>query len=159
MLHQASKTTYIEWQFAWNQIINTNLIGPANISYCALKYLPQPGGRIINIGSRSAFRGEPEQPAYAAAKAGLFAMSGSLARDLSTLGISVSAVAPGFVDAGMAIPFMEGPEAPALKAQSGFNRVARAEEVAEAVYYLASPDAEFASGTIIDLNGASYLRL
>ena len=74
-------------------------------------------------------------------------------------GIAVTTVAPGFVDAGMGDPVMAGPEGgDEIRAQSPLGRVATAEEVAQAVFYFASPAAEFASGAILDLFGASYLR-
>ena len=82
----------------------------------------------------------------------------SLARELAPHGISVTTVAPGFVETDMAAEHLGGPDGPALRAQSPWGRVARPEEVAAAVVFLASPEAEFVSGAILDLNGASYLR-
>jgi NAD(P)-dependent dehydrogenase (short-subunit alcohol dehydrogenase family) len=67
-------------------------------------------------------------------------------------------VAPGFVETDMAAEFLDGPEGDAIRGQSPWGRVARPEEVAAAVVFLASPEAEFVSGAILDLNGASYLR-
>ena len=67
-------------------------------------------------------------------------------------------MAPGFVETDMAAAFLDGPDGDAIRAQSPFGRVARPEEVAAAVLYLASPEAEFVSGAVLDLNGASYLR-
>jgi len=119
---------------------------------------PQGGGRIINVSSRGAFRGEPRQPAYGASKAGLNAFGQSLARALAPHGIAVTTVAPGYVETDMAATHLAGPSGDQIRAQSPFGRVADAHEVAAAVLYLASPAAEWASGTIIDLNGASYLR-
>ena len=118
----------------------------------------QGGGRIINVGSRGAFRGEPECPAYGASKAGLHAMSQSLAVALAPKGILVYAVAPGFVETDMAKELLESEAGAAIKAQSPLGRVARPEEVAETVCFLASSQAEFLTGSIIDVNGASYLR-
>jgi NAD(P)-dependent dehydrogenase (short-subunit alcohol dehydrogenase family) len=116
------------------------------------------GGRIINVSSRGAFRGEPEQPAYAASKAALNAMGQSLAVALAPYGIAVAAVAPGFIETDMTNEHLKAERGEAIRAQSPFHRVAKPEEIASAVYWLASPEAEWASGTIIDLNGASYLR-
>ena len=76
----------------------------------------------------------------------------------SEFGITVGTVAPGFVETDMARAVLAGPAGDAVRAQSPFGRVARPEEVAAAVLWLASPEATWASGTIIDLNGASYLR-
>jgi NAD(P)-dependent dehydrogenase (short-subunit alcohol dehydrogenase family) len=116
------------------------------------------GGRIVNVSSRGAFRGEPGQPAYGASKAGLNAFGQSLAKWLAPHGISVGTVAPGYVETEMAARVLDGPRGDELRAQSPFGRVARPDEIAAAVVYLASPAAEWASGSIIDLNGASYLR-
>jgi NAD(P)-dependent dehydrogenase (short-subunit alcohol dehydrogenase family) len=117
-----------------------------------------PGGRIVNVSSRGGFRGEPEQPAYGASKAGLNAFGQSLARDLARHHIAVATVAPGYVDTDMAAEDLRSARGDEIRAQSPFGRVAAAEEIAAAVLYLASPQAEWASGAILDLNGASYLR-
>jgi NAD(P)-dependent dehydrogenase (short-subunit alcohol dehydrogenase family) len=110
------------------------------------------------VSSRGAFRGEPGQPAYGASKAGLNALGQSLAVALAPLRITVAGVAPGYVQTDMAAPHLDGEAGAAIRAQSPFGRVARPEEIAAAVVFLASPAAEWASGAILDLNGASYLR-
>jgi NAD(P)-dependent dehydrogenase (short-subunit alcohol dehydrogenase family) len=117
------------------------------------------GGRIVNIASRGAFRGEPRQPAYGAAKAGLLAFGQSLARALGPHGIAVTAVAPGFTETDMAAEELAGNGRVAREAESPLGRVATPEEVAAAVVFLASPEAELASGSVLDVNGASHLRL
>jgi NAD(P)-dependent dehydrogenase (short-subunit alcohol dehydrogenase family) len=86
------------------------------------------------------------------------AMGQSLAQALAPHSISVATVAPGFVETDMAAEFLDGPEGDRIRAQSPWGRVARPEEVAAAVLFLASPEAEFVSGAVLDLNGASYLR-
>jgi 3-oxoacyl-[acyl-carrier protein] reductase len=116
------------------------------------------GGQIINVSSRGAFRGEPGQPAYGASKAGLNAFGQSLAQALAPLGISVATVAPGFVNTEMAADALAGPDGDRIRADSPFGRVGRPDEIAAAVVYLASAPAQWASGAILDLNGASYLR-
>jgi NAD(P)-dependent dehydrogenase (short-subunit alcohol dehydrogenase family) len=118
-----------------------------------------PGGRIVNVSSRGAFRGEPNHPAYGASKAGLIAFGQSLARALGERRISVTAVAPGFVETDMAAVELAGESGRRRRAESPLGRVARPEEIAAAVHYLASPEAEMASGTVLDVNGASYLRM
>jgi NAD(P)-dependent dehydrogenase (short-subunit alcohol dehydrogenase family) len=148
---------YDEWQKAWHETIGVNLIGPANVIWCAVRHM-RPGGRIVNVSSRGAFRGEPEQPAYGASKAGLNALGQSLAVALAPRGITVTAVAPGFVETDMANEHLKSPRGAEIRAQSPFNRVARPDEVAAAIHWLASPEAEWASGAVLDLNGASYLR-
>jgi len=134
-----------------------NLLGPANLCWCAVRHM-RPGGRIINISSRGAFRGEPRQPAYGASKAGLNSLGQSLARALGPRGIAVTTVAPGFVETDMAAEALSGDQGDEIRAQSPLGRVGRPEEVAAAVLYLASAEAELATGAILDLNGASYLR-
>jgi 3-oxoacyl-[acyl-carrier protein] reductase len=155
--HPITETSYEEWQAAWRRTIDVNLTGPANVAWCAVRHL-RPGGRIVNVSSRGAFRGEPKQPAYGASKAGLNALTQSLALALGPYGIAVTAVAPGFVETDMSNEHLKSPRGDEIRAQSPFNRVARPEEVAAAVRYLASPEAEWSSGAVLDLNGASYLR-
>ncbi|HXO06948.1 MAG TPA: SDR family oxidoreductase [Solirubrobacteraceae bacterium] len=156
--HPIDESTYSEWQQAWARTLGVNLVGAANVTWCAVQHM-SPGGRIVNVASRGAFRGEARQPAYGASKAGLIAFGQSLAKALGRRGIAVTSVAPGFVETDMAGDELEGESGIARRGESPFGRVATAEEVAAAVIYLASPQAEFASGAVLDLNGASYLRL
>ncbi len=159
LTHPITETSYEEWQQAWRHTLDVNLTGAANATWCAVRHmLGRPGSRVVNVSSRGAFRGEPAHPAYGASKAGLNAFGQSLARSLAPHGIAVATVAPGFVDTEMAAEALAGPDGDPIRAQSPFGRVARPEEVAHAVLYLASPEAEFASGAVLDLNGASYLR-
>jgi len=158
--HPIETTTYEEWQAAWSQTLGVNLIGAANVSWCALRHMPKNGtSRIVNIGSRGAFRGEPLSPAYGASKAAIVAFGQSIAKALAPMHIGVTTLAPGFVETEMASRLLDGPEGPGIRAQSPFNRAARPEELAKAVYFLASPDSEWASGAVLDFNGASYLRM
>jgi 3-oxoacyl-[acyl-carrier protein] reductase len=158
--HRIAHVSYEEWQDAWHQVLGVNLVGSANVTYCVVHHMlaGQTRGRIVNISSRGAYRGEPRVPAYGASKAGINSFTGSMARALAPHGIAVTAVAPGYVATDMANEALKEPRGAEIRAQSPFDRVARPEEVAAAVVYLASPDAEFASGTVIDVNGASYLR-
>ncbi len=158
--HQIAQVSYQEWQAAWRDVLGVNLTGAANVTWCAVQHMIAGGrgGRIVNVSSRGAFRGEPRHPAYGASKAGLNAFGQSLARDLAPYGIAVAGVAPGYVETDMAAGVMAGPGGDEIRAQSPFGRVARPDEIAAAVVYLASPEAEWASGAILDLNGASYLR-
>jgi NAD(P)-dependent dehydrogenase (short-subunit alcohol dehydrogenase family) len=158
--HQIAEVSYEQWQAAWREVIGVNLTGAANVTWCAVRHMIAGGGggRIVNVSSRGAFRGEPRHPAYGASKAGLNAFGQSLARDLAPYGIAVAGVAPGYVATDMAAGLLAGPEGDEIRAQSPFGRVATPAEIAAAVVYLASPEAEWASGAILDLNGASYLR-
>jgi 3-oxoacyl-[acyl-carrier protein] reductase len=156
--HPIDECTYDEWQRAWTHTLGVNLVGAANVTWCAVRHMSS-GGRIVNVASRGAFRGEPRQPAYGASKAGLIALGQSLAQALGRRGIAVTSVAPGFVETDMAGDELEGESGIARRAESPLGRVATAEEVAAAVIYLASPQAELVSGAVLDLNGASHLRL
>jgi 3-oxoacyl-[acyl-carrier protein] reductase len=156
--HPIDETDYEAWQAAWRDVLGVNLVGAANVSWCAVRHMGR-GGRIVNVASRGAFRGEPRQPAYGASKAGLIALGQSLARALGPRGIAVTAVAPGFTDTEMAAAQLSGEGGERRRAESPLGRIATPEEVAAAVLYLASPEAELASGTVLDLNGASHLRL
>lgn len=158
LAHPVFGNTYEQWREQWRLVLETNLTGAANVTWCAAQHMRERGGRIVNVSSRGAFRGEPEQPAYGASKAGLNALGQSLALALAPYGIAVATVAPGFVETDMTTTHLSGERGDAIRAQSPFNRVARPEEIAAAVHWLASPEAEWASGTIVDLNGASYLR-
>ena len=158
--HPIEGTTYEEWQEAWSATIGINLIGAANASWCALQHMPKNGtSRIVNVGSRGAFRGEPLSPSYGASKAAMVAFGQSIAKALAPMHIGVTTLAPGFVETEMAARLLDGPEGDGIRAQSPFNRVAKPEELAKAVYFLASPDSEWASGAVLDFNGASYLRM
>jgi NAD(P)-dependent dehydrogenase (short-subunit alcohol dehydrogenase family) len=147
------------WLARWQETLAVNLVAPACLAHSAGRIMAaQGGGRIVNIGSRGAFRGEPDCPAYAASKAGLHAMSQSMALALGKHKVMVYAVAPGFVETEMAASLLDGPGGDAIRAQSPLGRVARPREVAETVCFLLSPGAEFLTGGIVDVNGASYLR-
>jgi 3-oxoacyl-[acyl-carrier protein] reductase len=151
--------SYEQWQQAWRTTIDANLTGAANVTWCAVQHMiAAGGGRIVNVSSRGAFRGEPHHPAYGASKAGLNSLGQSLAVALAPHNITVAAVAPGFVQTDMAAAHLQGDAGDAIRAQSPFNRVATPDEIAAAVVFLASPQAHWASGSILDLNGASYLR-
>ncbi|GAA4263386.1 SDR family NAD(P)-dependent oxidoreductase [Dactylosporangium darangshiense] len=155
--HKILGTDYDQWQAAWRETLAVDLLAPANICWAAARHLG-PGGRIVNVSSRGAFRGEPDHPAYGAAKAGLNSLTQSLAKALGPRGIAVTAVAPGYVATDMVESLMASEEGAAIRAQSAFNRVATPEEIAAAILFLASPQAEWSSGAVLDLNGASYFR-
>jgi len=159
--HPIAETTYEEWQAGWRDTLGVNLVGAANVTWCAVRHMVRAGrgGRIVNVSSRGAFRGEPGQPAYGASKAGLIAFGQSLARDLGPRGITVAAVAPGFTETDMAADELTGPRGEARRAESPLGRVATADDIAAAVVFLASPEAGMATGAVLDVNGASYLRM
>ncbi len=147
-----------EWDSAWAATLRVNLTAVAETCHAAAPHLGRSGGRIVNVSSRGAFRGEPDAPAYGASKAGLNALSQSLAKALAPVGVAVFVVAPGWVETDMAAPWLAGPEGEAVRQQSPLGRVATPEEIANAVLFFASPGNESMTGAILDVNGASYLR-
>jgi 3-oxoacyl-[acyl-carrier protein] reductase len=159
--HPITTTTYEQWQHGWQSTLAVNLTGAANVTWCVVRHMIRggAGGAIVNVSSRGAFRGEPTHPAYGASKAGIVAFGQSLARALGPHGIAVTAVAPGFTETDMAAEELTGESGDRRRAESPLGRVATPEEVAAAVLYLASPDALMVSGAVLDLNGASYLRM
>lgn len=158
--HRVDAVDYATWQEAWTRMLDVDLRAAANVSYLVANALIRAGagGSIVNIGSRGANRGEPDFPAYGAAKAGLHALGQSLAVALAPHGIAVATVSPGFVGTERQQSKLAGAEGDSVRAQSPFGRVGTPEEVAAAVVYLTSPEAQWASGAVLDLNGASYLR-
>jgi NAD(P)-dependent dehydrogenase (short-subunit alcohol dehydrogenase family) len=159
--HPITGTTYEEWQAVWRRTLDVNLVGAANVTWCAARHMVPAGrgGHVVMVSSRGAFRGEPTHPAYGASKAGIVSLGQSLARALGPHGISVTSVAPGFVDTDMAAEALAGEAGERRRAESPLGRVATAEEVAAAVVFLASPEATMASGSVLDVNGASFLRM
>lgn len=155
--HPIDEVDFETWLDAWRQTLDINLLAPALVTWHAVRHMGR-GGRVINVGSRGAFRGEPDSPAYGASKAGIAAFGQSLAKYLGARGIAVTTVAPGFVETEMAGP-LDGEHGDALRAQSPFGRIAHPDEIAATIAFLASPEAEWVSGGIVDLNGASYLRM
>jgi NAD(P)-dependent dehydrogenase (short-subunit alcohol dehydrogenase family) len=165
--HAPLTTDYESWQSTWQLTLATNLLGAATLSLLAAHSMAsraQPvhesfgRGRIVNISSRGAFRGEPDCPAYAASKAGLNALSQSLAKALGPRAIYVYCIAPGWVETEMAASHLTGPEGPAILAQHPLGRVNRSEEIAQAAVHCALDAPAAMTGCIIDVNGASYLR-
>jgi 3-oxoacyl-[acyl-carrier protein] reductase len=157
--HPPLSTGYERWREEWQRMIDTNLLGPANLSLLAAQAMAaRGGGRIVNVSSRGAFRGEPASPAYGASKAGLNSLSQSLARALAPRGVLVYCVAPGWVETEMSAASLAGPGGGEILSQHPLGRVTRAEEVAGAVVYCALDAPAAMTGAILDVNGASYLR-
>lgn len=157
--HPILDTSLDDWKKAWEKTIAVNLSGPACLTYFLGRHMAESGGgKIINVTSRGAFRGEPDAPAYGASKAALNSMSQSLAKALAPHGVFLYAVAPGWVNTAMAAPGLTGPEGDSIRNQSPLGRVAEPEDIAEVVGFLATGNTEYMTGCIIDINGASYLR-
>lgn len=154
--HPPLSTSAADWICTWQNTLGLNLLGPAYLSYFALRTLAgQGGGRIVNVSSRGAFRGEPEAPAYAASKAGLNALSQSLAKALAPHNVLVFAVAPGWVATSRVAHTIREPR---VLADQPLGRVATPEEVAQVVTFCALDAPVSLTGAILDVNGASYLR-
>jgi len=155
--HPPLSTEYDDWTAMWQRTLAINLTGPAHLSYCAARSMVERRGRgrIVNISSRGAFRGEPEAPAYAASKAGLNALSQSLAKALAPKGICVFVIAPGWVSTDRVASVVQET---AVLADQPLGRVATPDEVAQVVTYCVLDAPESMTGAILDVNGASYLR-
>lgn len=157
--HSPTEVSFGNWKAAWERTLAVNLLGPAHLSFLVgRRMIAQGSGRIVNVSSRGAFRGEPDAPAYGASKAGLNALGQSLAKALAPHGVVVCTVAPGWVDTDMAVDSLGGPGAESVRNQSPLGRVATPREIAEVIAFLARPGNESITGCIIDVNGASYLR-
>jgi 3-oxoacyl-[acyl-carrier protein] reductase len=158
--HRLGDTTWDDWTDAWRSMLEVNLLGAVNVTWAVAQHLIDRGapGSIVNVGSRGAFRGEPDYPAYGASKAALHAFGQSAAIALAPHGITVTSVAPGFVATERQTAKLAGAEGDTVRDQSPFGRVGTPEEIASAIVYLASSEAAWSSGAILDLNGASYLR-
>ena len=147
--------SYEDWNFYWKRTLNVNLLGPANMIYLASKKMKKNGGgKFINISSRGAFRGEPKAPAYGSSKSALNSLGQSMALALAKEKIFIYTIAPGFVDTDRVKDIIDDE----IRSQSPLKRVARPEEVAQTALWLASEGNDFLTGSIIDINGASYFR-
>lgn len=158
--HRVDEASFEEWQAAWRKMVDVDLLGAAHMTYLVARSLidRETPGFIVNVGSRGAYRGEPDFPAYGAAKAGLHAFGQSMAVALAPHGIVVTSIAPGFISSERQSAKLEGAAGAELREQSPFGRVGTPEEVAAAVLFLSSPAATWSSGGVLDFNGASYLR-
>ncbi|NQV03762.1 MAG: SDR family oxidoreductase [Bacteroidia bacterium] len=143
----------------WEKTIRVNLTGPALLSQLVSREMKNSGGgKIVNVTSRGAFRGEPTAWAYGASKAGLNAAGQSMAKSLAKYGICVFTLAPGFVETDMAGTCLVGEKRKEIESQSPLNRVAQPEEIGRAILMLAADGNEYLTGCVLDMNGASYLR-
>ncbi len=151
--------SYEEFREYFSTTMNTNLYGAANLSFLiARDMVAHGGGKIINISSRGAFRGEPFAVAYGASKAGMNSLGQSMAVALAGKGVFVYTIAPGYVETDMTTGILQGPRGDAIRNESPLHRVALPEEIAHAAVFLAREGTEYMTGGIIDINGASYLR-
>lgn len=148
------------WAEAWERTLRVNLVSAADLCREAILHFKEgSGGTIINIASRAAFRGDdPEYMHYAASKAGMVALTRSIARGYAPDNILAFAVAPGFVETDMVADLIRERGIEGLAHDNPMGNVAPPEDVANVVAFLASGLAPHATGTTIDINGASYVR-
>ena len=141
----------------WDQVIATNLTAVFRLSKgCLKRMMKERHGRIINITSVVGLTGNPGQANYAASKAGLLGFTKSLAREIASRGITVNAVAPGFINTDMTQALSEEQRA-ALAAQIPVGRLGSAQDVAAAVLFLASPQAAYITGETLHVNGGMFM--
>lgn len=141
----------------WNDIIDTNLSSIFRLSKAVLRPMMKARkGRIINIASVVGLTGNPGQTNYSAAKAGIIGFSKSLAREIGSRNITVNTVAPGFIDTDMTKALPEE-QREALIKQIPLNQLGQPEDIANAVAFLASPQASYITGETINVNGGMYM--
>lgn len=155
-----------EWHAAWHRTLTINLQATADLSRLAVSHFLDRGGakdgitgRIVNIASRAAFRGDsPQHWHYAASKGALVSMTKTIARGYASDGILCFAVAPGFTVSEMTADYLQGRGGAKIVADIPLGRVASTDEVAEVIRWLAADAPASATGSIVDVNGASYVR-
>jgi NAD(P)-dependent dehydrogenase (short-subunit alcohol dehydrogenase family) len=150
-----------DWLAGWERTMRINLTASAELCRLAVLHWQQRGvaGRIVNVASRAAYRGDsPAHWHYAASKAGMVAMTKTIARGYASEGILAFAVCPGFTMTGMAEEYLSSRGGDKLLADIPLGRVADPDEVANAVTYLALTAPPSMTGAVIDVNGASYVR-
>jgi NAD(P)-dependent dehydrogenase (short-subunit alcohol dehydrogenase family) len=150
-----------EWHAAWGRTMTINLQAAADLCRLAVSHFLDRGGegRIINIASRAAYRGDsPQHWHYAASKAGMIGMTKSIARGYASERILCFGVAPGFTVSEMTVDYLQGRGGAQILADIPLGRVASTDEVAEVIRWLATEAPASATGSVIDVNGASYVR-
>jgi 3-oxoacyl-[acyl-carrier protein] reductase len=150
-----------EWHRAWNRTMSVNLQAAADLSKFAVSHFLDSGipGRIVNIASRAAFRGDsPQHWHYAASKGAVVAMTRTIARGYASEGILCFGIAPGFTVSEMTAEYLQGRGGAQIVADIPLGRVASTDEVAEVIRWLATEAPASATGIVIDVNGASYVR-
>lgn len=148
------------WHAAWTRTLTVNLQASADLCRLAVRHFREHGGgRIVNVASRAAFRGDsPQHWHYAASKSAMIGMTKSIARGYAAENILAFAVAPGFTVSEMTEEYLQGRGGAAIVADIPLGRVTNTAEVAEAIRWLAIDAPAASTGSVIDLNGASYVR-
>ncbi len=140
----------------WSQVIDVNLNGVFHVTKAVIRTMvKQHSGRIINISSVVGFSGNPGQVNYSSTKSALLGFTKSLSREVGTRGITVNAVAPGFINTAMTQALNESQQEAILN-QIPLGRMGEAEDIANAVAFLASDEASYITGTVLHVNGGMY---
>jgi len=150
-----------DWHAAWDRTLTINLQAAADLAKLAVSHFLDFGtpGRIVNVASRAAFRGDsPQHWHYAASKGAMVAMTRTIARGYAADGILCFAVAPGFTVSEMTEEYLAGRGGAKIVADIPLGRVASTDEVAETIRWLATEAPASATGNVVDVNGASYVR-
>jgi len=157
-MNRFEDTDYLAWQRGWKRTFDVNVFGAANAAYLAMHAMRKNGGgKIINVSSRAAFRGETEFADYGASKAALVNLTRSIARACAKDNIVASCVAPGFILTEMAQGELER-HYDDIVSQIPLGRVGTVDDVASAILFLASPMADYLNGVTIDVNGGSWFQ-
>jgi len=150
-----------EWLAAWDETLTINLTSTAQLCRHAVRYFIEKGheGRIVNIASRAAYRGDsPNHWHYAASKGGMVAMTKTIARAYAAQDIYAFAICPGFTMTGMADDYLESRGGDKLLKDIPLGRVAQPEEIAAMAKFCATDAPPSMTGAVLDANGASYVR-
>lgn len=141
----------------WQRTMDINLSGAFYCARAAAKSMMKTrAGRIVNISSVIGEMGNAGQTAYAASKAGMFGMTKSLARELASRGITVNAIAPGYIVTDMTETIAEDKKGELMK-MIPLNRLGTVEDIAEAVAFLCLPAANYITGQVLNVNGGMYM--
>lgn len=148
------------WSAAWHRTLEINLVSVGHFCRESVRHFREAGGGIIiNIASRAAFRGDdPEYMHYAASKAGIVAMSRTIARHFGRQNIAVFTIAPGFVRTELNKVFFDRFGIEEAAKETSIGEIAEPQDIANTVIFLASGLARHATGAVFDINGASYVR-
>jgi 3-oxoacyl-[acyl-carrier protein] reductase len=152
------ETDYATWRRGWESTFAVNVFGTANLTFLALQRMrAQGGGKVINVASRAAHRGELSFADYGASKAAVVNLTKSIARSCAKDGIVSIAIAPGFIETEMAAQELQR-RREEIAGEIPLGRIGTPDDVAGIIAFFASPQGDYANGTTVDVNGGSYVR-